>query len=94
MQLQAHTAQTQQQMQMQAQQQTLTLAQQQLQHRHRHRLLGQINSSGSFKETTNDFKQSWPGSNLLRVRRLLLLLFPETAANAFADWKAMNSAAK
>jgi hypothetical protein len=65
-------------------------------HRHRHRLVGQTNSSGSFKETTNDFKQSWPGSNLLRVRRLLLLLllFSETAANAFADLKAMNSAVK
>jgi hypothetical protein len=65
-------------------------------HRHRHRLVGQTNSSGSFKETTNDFKQSWSGSNLLRGRRLLLLLllFPETAANAFADLKAMNSAVK
>ena len=67
-------------------------------YRHRHRLVGQTNSSGSFKETTNDFKQSWPGSNLLRGRRLLLLLllllFPETAANAFADLKAMNSAVK
>ena len=40
---------------------------------YRHRLVGQTNSSGSFKETTNDFKQSWPGSNtsnLLRVGQL------------------------